>query len=273
MKQTGAVVSQEETQSPVSQEQAEQLDNQALLELYRKTGDQELKWMLVMRYTPLVRRIALQASGLYSNFAQLDDIIQEGLLVLLNAVDKFEPDKNVKFETYVSTRLRGMIVDLARRQDWLPRQVRQKSVRLNRATDELAGKLGRMPRSDEMAEYLGMTREQYEALLSETAVSTLVSFEAVLDSCGGTADKLMLQKEPGNPIEESVQEEELRQVLAQGVASMRKNEQLVLSLNYEKELNMKAIAQVLGASAARVSQIHSRALQRLRVYIQNYIQA
>ena len=76
MKQTGAVVSQEETQSPVSQEQAEQLDNQALLELYRKTGDQELKWMLVMRYTPLVRRIALQASGLYSNFAQLDDIIQ-----------------------------------------------------------------------------------------------------------------------------------------------------------------------------------------------------
>ena len=173
MKQTGAVVSQEETKSPVSQEQAEQLDNQALLELYRKTGDQELKWMLVMRYTPLVRRIALQASGLYSNFAQLDDIIQEGLLVLLNAVDKFEPDKNVKFETYVSTRLRGMIVDLARRQDWLPRQVRQKSVRLNRATDELAGKLGRMPRSDEMAEYLGMTREQYEALLSETAVSTL----------------------------------------------------------------------------------------------------
>ncbi len=273
MEQTGTAVVQEEEQAPVSHEEAEKLDDRALLELYRKTGDQELKWMLVLRYTQLVRRIALQASGLYSSFAQLDDIIQEGLLVLLNAVDKFDPDKNVKFETYVSTRLRGMIVDLARRQDWLPRQVRQKSVRLNRAMDELSAQLGRAPRSDEMAEYLGMTREQYEALLSETAVSTLVSFEAVLDSCGGTADKLQVQGEPDNPTEEAFQEQELHQVLEKGIASMRKNEQLVLSLYYEKELNMKEIAQVLGVSAARVSQIHSRALQRLRVYMQQYMQA
>ena len=115
--------------SPADREQAEKLDDRQLLLLYRQTGDQELKWMLAMRYTPLVRRIALRASGLYSSFAQLDDIIQEGLLVLLNAVDKFDPDKNVKFETFVSARLRGMIVDLARRQDWLPRQVRQKAFR------------------------------------------------------------------------------------------------------------------------------------------------
>lgn len=272
MNQTSAAVLQEEEQAPVSHEEAEKLDDRELLELYRKTGDQELKWMLVLRYTQLVRRIALQASGLYSSFAQLDDIIQEGLLVLLNAVDKFDPDKNVKFETYVSTRLRGMIVDLARRQDWLPRQVRQKSVRLNRAMDELSAQLGRTPRSDEMAEHMGMTREQYEALLSETAVSTLVSFEAVLDSCGA-ADKLPVRGEPDNPTEEAFQEEELHQVLAEGIASMRKNEQLVLSLYYEKELNMKEIAQVLGVSAARVSQIHSRALQRLRVYMQQYMQA
>ncbi len=141
--------------APVSREEAEKLDDRTLLQLYRRTGDQELKWTLVLRYSQLVRRIALQASGLYSSFAQLDDIIQEGLLVLLNAVDKFDPDKNVKFETYVSTRLRGMIVDLARRQDWLPRQVRQKSVRLNRAVDELSAQLGRAPESDEVAQYMG----------------------------------------------------------------------------------------------------------------------
>ena len=149
MEQTGTVNTLRE-ELPVSREQAEKLDDRALLQLYRQTGDQELKWMLALRYTQLVRRIALQASGMYSSFAQLDDIIQEGLLVLLNAVDKFDPEKNVKFEAYVSTRLRGMIVDLARRQDWLPRQVRQKSIKLNRAMDDLAFQLGRVPSSEEV---------------------------------------------------------------------------------------------------------------------------
>lgn len=275
MEQTTSAAVPEEVSLPasVSREEAEQLDDRSLLELYQRTGDQELKWMLVLRYTQLVRRIALQASGLYSSFAQLDDIIQEGLLVLLNAVDKFDLSKNVKFETYVSTRLRGMIVDLARRQDWLPRQVRQKAVKLNRATDELAGTLGRVPTSDEVAQYMGLTREQYDALLSETAVSSLVSFEAVLDSCGNASEKFLSQGEQSDPTEEEYQDQELHQVLEQGIASLRENERMVLSLYYEKELNMKEIAQVLGVSAARVSQIHSRALQHLRVYMKQYMQA
>lgn len=275
MEQTTSAAVPEETFLPasVSREEAEQLDDRSLLELYQRTGDQELKWMLVLRYTQLVRRIALQASGLYSSFAQLDDIIQEGLLVLLNAVDKFDLSKNVKFETYVSTRLRGMIVDLARRQDWLPRQVRQKAVKLNRATDELAGNLGRVPTSDEVAQYMGLTREQYDAMLSETAVSSLVSFEAVLDSCGNATEKFLSQGEQSDPTEEEYQDQELHQVLEQGIASLRENERMVLSLYYEKELNMKEIAQVLGVSAARVSQIHSRALQHLRVHMKQYMQA
>ena len=274
MEQTNtAAVLRDEGSAPVSREEAEKLNDRALLQLYRRTGDQELKWTLVLRYSQLVRRIALQASGLYSSFAQLDDIIQEGLLVLLNAVDKFDPDKNVKFETYVSTRLRGMIVDLARRQDWLPRQVRQKSVRLNRAVDELSAQLGRAPESDAVARYMGTTREQYDALPSATAVSSLVSFGAGLDSCGSATEKLMTQGEMNDPTEEEFQDKELHQILKEGIASLRENERMVLSLYYEKELNMKEIAQVLGVSAARVSQIHSRALQRLRVYMKQYMQA
>ncbi len=122
--------------------------------------------------------------GIYSSFAQLDDIVEEGILVLLSAVDKFDPSKDVKFETYVSKRLRGMIVDLARHQDWLPRQVRQKSIRLNRAREELSMQMGRTPSSAEMADHLGVTREEYGAMLSETAVSGLLSFEALLDTQG-----------------------------------------------------------------------------------------
>lgn len=257
----------------LTQEELEGLDDQALLELYKQTGDQELKWVLVLRFTGLVRRIAAQASGLYSNFAQLDDIVHEGVLVLSSAIDKFDLSKNVKFETYVSKRLRGMIVDLARRQDWLPRQVRQKATRLTRAMDELSVQLGRAPESREVAEYLGLSREQYDALLSETAVSSLVSFEAVLDNYNGAQEKLLLSEEQVNPTEEAFQDQELHTVLEAGIASLRKNEQMVLSLYYERELNMKEIAQVLGVSAARVSQIHSRALQRLRSCMKQYIES
>ena len=257
----------------LTQEELEGLDDQALLELYKQTGDQELKWALVLRFTGLVRRIAAQASGLYSNFAQLHDIVHEGVLVLSSTIDKFDLSKNVKFETYVSKRLRGMIVDLARRQDWLPRQVRQKATRLARAMDELSVQLGRAPESREVAEYLGLSREQYDALLSETAVSSLVSFEAVLDNYNGAQEKLLLSEEQANPTEEAFQDQELHTVLEAGIASLRKNEQMVLSLYYERELNMKEIAQVLGVSAARVSQIHSRALQRLRSCMKQYIES
>ena len=274
MQRTNAAVAAEsEDTSPLVSEKLQGQSDRELLERYRQTGDQDLKWELVLRYTDLVRRIALQASGVYSSFAQLDDIVQEGLLVLLHAVDKFDLSKNVKFETYVSTRLRGMIVDLARRQDWLPRQVRQKALRLNRAVDELAALLGRAPNSFEVAQHMGLTREQYDALLSETAVSNLVSFEAVLDSWGSASERYLSQNGDYNPTEKELQEQELHEILAQGISSLRKNERLVLSLYYEKELNMKEIAQVLGVSAARVSQIHSRALQNLRIHMQQYMQS
>lgn len=260
-------------QPALSREEAEKLDNQSLLLLYKKTGDQELKWMLVLRFTDLVRRTAAQAAGIYSSFAQLDDIVQEGLIVLLNAVDKFDPSQNVKFETYVSKRLRGMILDLARKEDWLPRQVRQKAARLSRAVDELAVKLGRDPESSEVAEYLGLTREQYDALVSETAVTGLVSFEAVLDACGSAAEKSLAQADETDSPQEEFENREMHSVLARQISSLRKNEQIVLSLYYEKELNMKEIAQVMGVSAARVSQIHSRALQHLRAGMQQYLEA
>lgn len=254
-------------------EELEQMDDGTLLKLYKDTGNNELKWMLVLRFTDLIRKIAAQACGLYSSFAQLDDIINEGVIVLLNAVDKFDPSKDVKFETYVSKRLRGMIIDLARRQDWLPRQVRQKAVKLNRAVDELSMQLGRMPDNDEIAQHLGLTRQQYEEMLSDTAVSNLISFEAALDSYGDTVEGMLLREEHSNPTEEICQEHELRQVLEKGVESLRKNEQTVLMLYYKNELNMKEIAQVMGVSAPRVSQIHSRALQHLRAYMKQYMES
>lgn len=149
------------------QQAVDQMDNQTLLLRYKETGDMELKWALVLRYTDLVRRIAIQTCGLFSGFTQLDDVIHEGILVLLSAVDKYDPEKEVKFEAYIAKRLRGMVIDLVRKQDWIPRRVRQKATRLKRAAEELSIELGHTPSDQEMADYLKLSQKDYEELLSE----------------------------------------------------------------------------------------------------------
>ncbi len=249
-----------------------EMDIQGLLLEYQKNHNPDIKWELVLRMIGMVRTIAMQVWGTYNSFAQLDDIISEGILVLLNAVDKFDPSKEVKFETYVSKRLRGMVVDLARSQDWLPRQVRQKAIRLNRTTEELSIALGRSPTSQEMADYMGISLEEYGTLLSDTAVSGLISFEALLDSCSRVSNGLTTSEKTEERPEELYEEQELHQVLKDGINALRDKEKLVLSLYYEKELSMKEIAQVLNVSAPRVSQIHSRAIQNLRQHMKQYIQ-
>lgn len=243
------------------------LSNEELMRLYKEKGDSELKWALVLRFQEQIRRVAIRTCGLYSSFSQLDDVIHEGILALLGAVDRYDPDKGVKLETYVAKRLKGMVIDLSRKQDWLPRQLRQTSNKLNRAVDELSVELGHMPISQEVADHLGVSKEEYEKMLSETAGANLISFEMLLDSYGSAAGKLSSASDYDDPAEEFCEERELRENLAEGIAALRPNERLVLSLHYEKELTMKEIAQVLGVSPPRVSQIHSHAIQRLRVFL------
>ena len=116
-----------------TQAELDRMSKEDLLLLYKSTGCQELKWPLVLRYVGLVKSIALQVRGVYSGFAQVDDIINEGVLALVGSVDKFDPDKGIKFETFVSKRIRGAVIDLARRQDWVPRSVRRKAREIEQA--------------------------------------------------------------------------------------------------------------------------------------------
>ncbi len=241
------------------------MDNEQLLILYKQTQNEEIKWELVLRYTNLVRKIAVQTVGLYSSFAQLDDIVSEGVLVLLQAVDRFEPDKQVKFETYVSKRLRGMIIDLARKQDWLPRKVRQKVTQINKATDTACANLGRMPTNEEIAKEMGIEKQEYEEMLSDTAVTHMFSLEVLLDTYGSASGRILSPTEKASDLPDSVLEEkQLKITLANAIKNLKQNEQMVLSLYYINELTMKEIAEVMQISAPRVSQIHSRAIQNLR---------
>ena len=135
-----------------TQHELDAMSKEDLLLLYKSSGDEALKWPLALRYVGLVKSIALQVRGVYSSFAQVDDIVNEGLLTLAGAVDKFDPDKGIKFETYVSKRIRGAVIDLARRQDWVPRSVRRKARDIDQASSELFAELGRYPTDQEMAE-------------------------------------------------------------------------------------------------------------------------
>lgn len=259
-----------ETQGELTPELLEELTNEELFLYYKSTGDQSLKWPLVMRYTNLVKAIALQVRGVYNSFAQVDDVINEGLIVLLGAVDKFDPDKGIKFETFASKRLRGAIIDMARKQDWIPRSVRRKNREFDDASCELFSELGRLPTDSEMANRLGVPLKKYQEDLSGMALSSVMSLEMVFEDREPKVGAITGLSDPELP-EDNVLKGELFETLVTSIEKLQENEQQILSLYYHKNLNMKEIAQVMGISTPRVSQIHARAVQKLQVLMQGYM--
>ena len=253
-----------------TQEQLDAMSKEDLLLLYRSTGCQELKWTLALRYVGLVKSIALQVRGVYSSFAQVDDIINEGVLALVGAVDKFDPDKGIKFETFVSKRIRGAVIDLARRQDWVPRSVRRKAREIDQASVELFAELGRYPTDEEIAGRLGITQDQYQEDLANSSLCNILSLDSIFDDPEQGGMDVPDSGSVGRP-EDSLLRRELLDTLTEGITSLRENEQLVVSLYYKKNLSMKEIAQVMEVSEPRISQIHSRAIQKLKLYMKRYM--
>ena len=255
-----------------SEREIEEMDTQDLLRLYKETGDENLKWPLVLRYEGLIKSAAMQIRGVYSSFAQIDDIINEGILTLLGAIDKFDPDKGVKFETYVSKRIRGMVIDLARKQDWMPRNVRKRAKEIDLAVAELSATLGRAPTDGEIAGYLGISQERYQKDAANIALSNVLSLDVLMDTRETAGYQLEV---PSNDLQSQpeavLQEREMQRALAEGISQLRENEQIVLSLYYERNLHLKEIAQVMELSEPRISQIHTRAIQKLRSFMEAYL--
>lgn len=254
-----------------TEQEIQEMETQDLLRLYKESGNEELKWPLVLRYEGLIKNAAMQIRGVYSSFAQIDDIINEGILTLLWAVDKYDPDKGVKFETYVSKRIRGMVIDLARKQDWMPRNIRQRAREIDLAVAELSTDLGRYPTDGEVAERLGVTPERYQKDTANVALSNILSLDLLMDTREDGYQLEIPSSDVQSQPEVALQEREMQRALAAGIATLRKNEQIVLSLYYEKNLHLKEIAQVMELSEPRISQIHTRAIQKLRAYMEAYI--
>jgi len=246
------------------------LTTEELFEEYQKNQKPELKWEIAMRYSGLIRNVALQIRGVYCGFAQLDDIINEGIIVLADAVDKYDPSKG-KFDTFVAKRIRGMIIDLARQQDWVPRSVRRRAKEIERATAELYSSQGKFPSDQEVARYLNITDMEYQEAMTHASMHSIISLEELFEEYEQYLKGESTDSDAYLTPEQSLQNSELVEALAKSVSSLKKNEQIVLSLYYQKDLKMKDIAMVLGVSPPRISQIHAKAIQKLKILMTRYL--
>lgn len=253
------------------QERFKEKTNEELLQLYKETNELDVKQELVMRYIYLVKRIALQMKDIYASFTQLDDIINEGVIVLMSSIEKYEIEKNVKFETYISKRIKGMIIDLARKQDWVPRSTRKSARNIDEAVTILYNKLERYPSVQEVSDYLNITPEKYQEAIRKAALFNILSLDMVLAESQENRANVNLPKgdEKEQP-ENQIVRKEISEMLAQGIGTLKENEQLVISLYYIDELNMRQIAKVLDVSEPRISQIHSNAIKKLKKYMQKF---
>lgn len=245
------------------------MTNEDLIIEYRRTHELQIKQELVLRYVHIIKSIAMQMRDVYVSFAQVDDIINEGVLVIMNGLDKFEPDKNVKFETYISKRLRGMIIDMARKQDWIPRSVRKNAKDIDEVTLKLYNELGRYPTPEEISKYLNLSLEQYQEVQRKMTFYNVLSLDMVLDD--GDDKKAAVSVPSRNESEQPELQclrKEASEIMVEGIQSLKENEQLVISLYYVEELNMKQIAEVLKVSEPRISQLHANAVRKLRSFLQ-----
>ncbi len=246
--------------------------NEELLQLYKETGSLEIKQEIVMRYIYLVKSIALQMRDIYMSFVQVDDVINEGVIAIMSAIDKFDMDKNVKFETYISKRIKGMIIDLARKQDWVPRSTRKNTRDIEDAVTTLYNKLGYYPSVQEVTEYLDITTEKYHDTMRKAALFNILSLDMVLAEAQGNeiGARMTAQQDMQEQPEEHFLKRELTEVLADGISALKENEQMVVSLYYIEELNMRQIAEVMEVSEPRVSQIHANAIRKLRKHMEKF---
>ena len=230
----------------------------------RAQGSVEQQDRLVEQYAPLVKRIAYHLLGRLPSSVQVEDLMQAGMIGLLEASRKFDFGKGASFETYAGIRIRGAMLDEVRKGDWAPRSVHRNTRMVSDAMRAVEARLGRDAKDHEVAAELDMSLEEYYAILSDTAGSKLFSFDDLLES-GAPADV-----QGGEEPLSGLQDERFRAALVEAIDGLPERERLLLSLYYDEELNLKEIGAVLGVSESRVSQLHSQCAARLRAKLTNW---
>ena len=235
-------------------DEKEKLD---LWENYIKTRNPKIREQLIVEYAPLVRVVAGRM-GMYLGYTvEYDDLIGYGVFGLIDAIDKFELTKGVKFETYASLRIRGSILDQIRKLDWIPRTLRQKQKKLETTMSQLETELGRTPTNE------GVSLEELEGLINQTQIANLVSLDEYLEQ-GSEVRVEAGNKSVYQQPEQVMERQELKRLLAEAINSLTEKEQKVIALYYYEELTLKEISNILDVSESRVSQLHTKSLRKMK---------
>jgi RNA polymerase sigma factor for flagellar operon FliA len=235
-----------------------------------------LKDQIVLEHTPLIRYIVNRIAVRLPSHIDLDDLHNTGVIGLMDAIEKYDPDKNCKFKTYAEFRIKGAILDQLRSLDWVPRSVRQKGRRLERAYGEVEQRLGRSATEDEVADSLGLQLDKLQELVNQVRGISLVNLEEIRnggqdgDRTGSYAD-VVEDVNAENPYS-TLKLQEMKQIVADTIATLPEKERLVISLYYYEDLNMKEIGNILGITESRVCQIHTKSVLRLRSKLKNTLE-
>ncbi len=228
---------------------------------YKKNKTKILKQQLIEHYAPLVRIVAGRLGMYLTNYVELDDLIGYGVIGLIDAIDKFDHSKQVKFETYASLRIRGAIIDEVRRLDWVPRTLRKKQKDLTKVKEKLESKYGAHPTQEQYMKELDINEDEYYKLMQETNINTLVSIDESETYASTIEDKSSLT--PSAQLENK----EVVDTLEKAIVDLTEREQLVIKLYYFEELTLKEISLILEVTESRVSQIHTKAISKLRTQL------
>ncbi len=243
-----------------------------LLEEYAKTKSSEAREKIILEYAPLVKVVAGRLSMYLGYNVEYDDLVGYGIFGLIDAIDKFDCFKEVKFETYASLRIRGAILDQIRKMDWIPRTIRQKQKQIEAAIKQIEQTTGHSATEEEIAKALGISEEEYGDWQSQMKITGLVSLNEYMEQGSDVSqDYSRHTTSRFESPEESIEKEELKKMLGEALQLLTEKEQKVIVLYYYEELTLKEISNILEVSESRVSQLHTRALQKMRTKMGNYM--
>lgn len=245
--------------------------NEELLDLYQKDKSLEVKQELTLRYLYIAKAVAIQMHNLYADFMQMEDVINEGAIAIMKGIERYDPTCENKFETFISKRIRGMIIDIIRKNDWMPRNYHKQYQSIENARQSLTRQLGHLPSDEEIAGYLKMELKKCQRLQRISTMVNVLSLDMVTSRDeDGQSVQIPSDDTDAQP-ESAFIKGETAQILTEAISKLKEKEKMVISLYYVEELNMTQIAQVLGVSEPRISQIHSSAISKLKSYMNKYL--
>lgn len=246
-------------------------EKEKLWEEYAKNKSPEIREKIIVEYAPLVKVVAGHLHMYLGHNVEYDDLVGYGIFGLIDAVDKYNSGKEVKFETYASLRIRGAILDSIRKMDWIPRTLRQKQKRIDAVIKEIESQTGRNATDEQIASKLGIGTEELQEWYSKMKISAVVSLNEYVEQ-GSEIPMDATGNSHFETPERVVERDETKRMLAQSLEILTEKEKKVILLYYYEELTLKEISRILEVSESRVSQLHTRALQKLREKLGDSIQ-